>query len=97
MTGAPGAYSTVEQAYEDQIRQLPMELQLAECCLIQIGRRHAQDFDKGHEPSGGGVQRVLKELRALSQEWVDVTDKPVSDLDAIRAKRNSRLSDTPDL
>lgn len=87
------AYAKVLDAYEDQIRQLPAELQLAECCLIQIGRRHAEDFDKGHEPSGGGVQRVLKELRAIHAEWdQSPQDKPVSDLDAVRAKRNNRLS-----
>jgi hypothetical protein len=92
-------YTSVLDAYEDQIRQLPPEIQQAECCLIQIGRRHAQDFDAGHEPSGGGVQRVLKELRAIAESWTNpqTAQKPVSDLDAVRAKRNSRLSPTSDL
>lgn len=93
------AYTTVLEAYEDQVRQLPAELQLAECGLIEIGRRHAQDFDKGHEPSGGGVQRVLTELRKLHREWSSLlpADQPRSELDAVRAKRNQRMSDSPDL
>jgi hypothetical protein len=95
----PPAYSTVLEAYQDQIRQLPLELQLAECALIAIGRKHAQDFDKGHEPSGGGIQRVLTELRKLAREWNSQTpaNQSQSELDAVRAKRNQRLSDPPDM
>jgi hypothetical protein len=93
------SYATVLEAYEDQIRQLPIELQLAECGLIQIGRRHAEDFDKGHEPSGGGIQRVLTELRKLSREWNSQlpANPQQSELDAVRAKRDQRLSDSPDM
>jgi hypothetical protein len=93
------AYTTVLDAYEDQVRQLPAELQLAECGLIEIGRRHAQDFDKGHEPSGGGVQRVLTELRKLHREWSSLlpAEQPRSELDIVRHKRNQRLSDPPDM
>jgi hypothetical protein len=36
--------------------------------LIEIGRQHARNFDAGHVPSGGGVQRVLTELRRLAAE-----------------------------
>jgi hypothetical protein len=91
-------YATVLEAYQDQIRQLPLELQLAECALIAIGRKHAEDFDKGHEPSGGGIQRVLTELRKLHREWNSQlpADPQQSELDAVRAKRDQRLSDTPD-
>jgi hypothetical protein len=46
-----------------QIRQLPVALQQRECGLIEIGRPHARNFDAGHAPSRGGVQRVLTELR----------------------------------
>jgi hypothetical protein len=92
-------YATVLEAYKDQIRQLPLELQLAECGLIEVGRRHAEDFDKGHEPSGGGIQRVLNELRKLAGEWNSQipVDQSQSELDAVRAKRNQRLSNPPDL
>lgn len=92
-------YATVLEAYEDQIRQLPLELQLQECGVIQVGRRHAQDFDAGHEPSGAGVQRVLIDLRKLRSAWSEQKppDQPVSDLDAVRAKRNHRLSAAPDM
>jgi hypothetical protein len=92
-------YATVLEAYQDQIQQLPLELQLAECALIAIGRKHAEDFDKGHEPSGGGIQRVLTELRKLHREWNSQlpADPQQSELDAVRAKRDQRLSDTPDM
>lgn len=55
-------------AYNRQVRQLPGDLQRCECGLIEIGRRHARNFDAGHAPSGGGVQRVLTELRKLAAE-----------------------------
>ena len=48
--------------------QLPETLQRRECGLIEIGRQHARNFDAGHAPSGGGVQRVLTELRTLAAE-----------------------------
>jgi hypothetical protein len=35
--------------------------------LIEIGRQHARNFDAGHAPSGGDVQRVLTELRTLAE------------------------------
>jgi hypothetical protein len=34
---------------------------------VEIGRQHARNFDAGHAPSGGGVQRVLTELRTLAE------------------------------
>jgi len=55
-------------AYNRQVRQLPVALQRRECGLIEIGRKHARNFDAGHAPSGGGVQRVLTELRRLAAE-----------------------------
>ncbi|MGH4008289.1 MAG: hypothetical protein ACRDTH_09095 [Pseudonocardiaceae bacterium] len=55
-------------AYNRQVRQLPEDLQRRECGLIAIGRQHARNFDAGHFPSGGGVQRVLTELRALAED-----------------------------
>jgi len=54
-------------AYNRQVRQLPVALQRRECALIEIGRQHARNFDAGHFPSGGGVQRVLTELRTLAE------------------------------
>jgi hypothetical protein len=50
------------------VRQLSEALQRCECGLIEIGRQHARNFDAGHAPSGGGVQRVLTELRTLAAE-----------------------------
>ena len=55
-------------AFNRQVRQLPVALQRRECGLIAIGRQHARNFDAGHAPSGGGVQRVLTELRRLAAE-----------------------------
>ena len=55
-------------AYNRQVRQLPGDLQRRECGLIEIGRQHARNFDAGHFPSGGGVQRVLTELRTLAED-----------------------------
>jgi hypothetical protein len=52
-------------AFNRQVRQLPEDLQHRECGLIAIGRQHARDFDCGHSPSGGRVQRVFTELRKL--------------------------------
>jgi hypothetical protein len=37
-----------------------------ECELIEIGPRARVNFDAGHAPSGGGVQRVLTELCKLA-------------------------------
>ena len=54
-------------AYNRQVRQLPVALQRRECGLIEIGRQHARNFDAGHFPSGGGMQRVLTELRRLAE------------------------------
>jgi hypothetical protein len=54
-------------AYNRQVRQLPGALQHRECGLIEIGRPHARNFDAGHFPSGGGMQRVLTELRRLAE------------------------------
>jgi hypothetical protein len=55
-------------AYNRQVRQLPVVLQRRECGLIEIGCRHARNFDAGRAPSGSGVQRVLTELRTLAAE-----------------------------
>jgi hypothetical protein len=49
------------------VRQLPGDLQQRECPLVEIGRQHARNFDAGHALSGGGVQRVLTELRTLAE------------------------------
>ncbi|MGH3549434.1 MAG: hypothetical protein ACRDQU_15275 [Pseudonocardiaceae bacterium] len=79
-------------AFNKQVRQLPAELQAQECGLIEIGRQHARDFDAGHSPSGGGVQRVLRELRALAKQLAPVAaaERRVearSELDALRERR----------
>jgi len=37
----------------------------------RAGRQHARNFDAGHAPSGGGVQRVLTELRTLAAAFSD--------------------------
>jgi hypothetical protein len=41
----------------------------------------------------------LTELRKLHREWSSLlpADQPRSELDAVRAKRNQRMSDSPDL
>ncbi len=81
----------VVTACNRQVRQLPEDLQHRECALIEIGRKHARDFDAGHAPSGGGVQRVLTELRKLARHMVSpaaTTATPVlSVLDDLRARR----------
>jgi hypothetical protein len=78
-------------AFNRQVRQLPEDLQRRECALIEIGRKHARDFDAGHPPSGGGAQRVLTELRKLAERMASEAAKtatPVrSALDDIRARR----------
>jgi hypothetical protein len=83
-------------AYNRQVRQLPEDLQRRECALIEVGRKHARDFDAGHSPSGGGVQRVLTELRKLAERMVSPAAEaatPVrSALDDIRARRAARLA-----
>lgn len=53
-------------AFNRQVSQLPVALQRRECGLVEIGRQHARNFDAGHFPSGGGMQRVLTELRRLA-------------------------------
>jgi hypothetical protein len=87
-------------AYNRQVRQLPEDLQRRECALVEIGRKYARDFDAGHSPSGGGVQRVLTELRKLAERMVSPAAEaatPVrSELDDIRARRAARLADTQD-
>jgi hypothetical protein len=84
-------------AYNRQVRQLPGALQHRECGLIEIGRQHARNFDAGHFPSGGGMQRVLTELRRLAEHMAasqaTTTATPVrSKLDDLRARRTARLT-----
>lgn len=87
----PVARRQVLVAYNRQVRLLPEDLQRRECGLIEIGRKHARDFDAGHAPSGGGVQRVLTELRKLAERMASPAAEaatPVrSELDNIRARR----------
>jgi hypothetical protein len=96
-------------AYNKQIRQLSADIQTRECGLIELGRMHARNFDAGHNPSGGGVQRVLAELRRLAQREEKAAAKqaavqapveqPVrSQLDELRARRatTTRVPDPPD-
>jgi hypothetical protein len=61
--------------YNRQLRQLPEDLQHRECALVEIGRQHARNFDAGHFPSGGGVQRVLTELRKLAKHMASPAAK----------------------
>ena len=86
----------VVTAYNRQVRQLPEDLQHRECALIEIGRRHARDFDAGHAPSGGAAQRVLTELRKLAERAassaVEAATPVRSALDDIRARRAARLT-----
>lgn len=86
-------------AFNKQIRQLSPEIQQRECGLIEIGRMHARNFDAGYNPGGGGVERVLAQLRRLAQREERDTVKanatqpaePVtSDLDVLRARRANR-------
>lgn len=90
----------VVTAYHRQVRLLPEDLQHRECALIEIGRRHARDFDAGHAPSGGAAQRVLAELRKLAERMASqaaTTATPVrSALDDIRARRAARLAGAQD-
>jgi hypothetical protein len=80
-------------AYNRQVRLLPEDLQHRECGLIEIGRKHARDFDAGHAPSGGGVQRVLTELRKLAAKQTATRATPVrSELDNLRSRRAARLT-----
>lgn len=67
MCGRPGWPSTQCAIATVTAIGLPVALQRRECGLIEIGRKHARDFDAGHAPSGGGVQRVLTELRTLAE------------------------------
>jgi hypothetical protein len=87
-------------AYNRQVRLLPEDLQHRECALIEIGRKHARDFDAGHAPSGSGVQRVLTELRKLAERMVSPIAEaatPVrSELDDIRARHDARLAGVQD-
>ena len=63
---------------QQQVRQLPETLQRRECGLIKIGRQHARNFDAGHFPSGGGVQRMLTELRKLAERAASQVAKTTS-------------------
>jgi hypothetical protein len=85
-------------AFNKQIRQLSDDIQHKECGLIELGRMHARNFDAGHHASGGGVQRVLAELRRLAQREEKAASKqqaqtpvqPVrSQLDELRARRTN--------
>jgi hypothetical protein len=62
---------------------------LGECGLIEIGRKHARDFDAGHFASGGAAQRVLTELRKQAAKAAT----PVrSALDDLRARCADRIT-----
>ena len=84
-------------SYNPRIRLLPVDLVERECGLVEIGRQHARNFDAGHAPSGSGVQRVLTELRRLSERMASratETATPArSKLDDLRARRAARLTD----
>ena len=64
---------------------------------MEIGRRHARDFDAGHHPSGNSAARVLSELRKLAERAAPraaTTATPVrSKLDDLRARRAAQLTD----
>jgi hypothetical protein len=75
VTGTVGS-RTALAAFNRQVRQLPEDLQRRECGLIAIGRQHARDFDCGHSPSGGRVQRVLTELRKLAERTTSLRSPP---------------------
>jgi hypothetical protein len=90
-------------AFNKQVRQLSPDIRERECGLIEIGRSHARKFDGGHSPSGGGVERVLAQLRRLAQREereaakvrVQQPATPVkSDLDELRARRANRSAPT---
>jgi hypothetical protein len=80
--------------------RLPEELQHRECALIEIGRRHARDFDAGHSPSGGAAQWVLIELRKLAERMaspaVEAATPVHNELDNIRARLAARLTGAQD-
>lgn len=88
-------------AYLKQVRQLSPELQKRECGLIALGKKHAEDFDAGHAPSGGQLHRVLADLRRLAVAEAKAASQPQtpappvrSELDEIRKRRAARLADT---
>jgi hypothetical protein len=85
---------TTLTAFNKQIRQLSEDIQVRECGVIELGRMYARAFDGGHHASGGGVQRVLAELRRIAQREEKVkTQTPVqpvrSQLDELRARRTN--------
>lgn len=90
----PAVPSPTLTAFLRQVRQFPKELQKQECGLIAIGRRHAEDFDAGHAPSGSALQRVLDQLRKLAAQSATRDGRAGgtsgNELEAIRAKRAHR-------
>jgi pyruvate-formate lyase len=69
--------------------------------LIEIGRKHARNFDAGHHPSGNSAARVLAELRKLAAKRASAGDSKTatlvkSELDRIREHRASRLAGAQD-
>jgi hypothetical protein len=87
-------------AYNQQVRQLPEELQHRECGLIEVGRQHARNFDSGHIPSGTACHRVLTELSKLAEraaaQAAEAAMPGRNALDEIRARRAARLADAQD-
>jgi hypothetical protein len=78
---------TALEAYERQVARLPEVLQEAECGLIAVGRLHAQSFDGGNDSAGGGVQRVLAELRKLASSRAYGPQEDTSELARLRARK----------
>lgn len=74
-------------AYERQIARLPQVLRDAECGLIEVGRGHARSFDAGVDSAGGGVQRVLAELRKLASSRMYEIKEDTSELAQLRARK----------
>jgi hypothetical protein len=87
-------------AYNQQVRQLPEDLQHRECGLIEVGRQHARNFDAGHIPSGTACHRVLTELDKLAEraaaQAAEAATPGRNALDDIRARRAARLTSAQD-
>lgn len=78
---------TTLEAYDRQVARLPEGLRDAECGLIAVGRLHAQSFDGGNDAAGGGVQRVLAELRKLASSRAYDVQEDTSELAQLRARK----------
>lgn len=64
--------------------------------MIEIGRKHARDFDAGHFASGTACHRVLAELRKLAERMASQAATAATSvrsvLDDLRARCADRIT-----